>query len=522
MDPNEKRYKVLLIRPYYEVLKHELGAGFLPFEPLGLLCLYSALLAKGHEVKLYDCLAEHPEKITYLKEKNVFRCGSDDEDIKKAIRKFSPEVVCISGMFFAQKDSFFRTAELVKQVSSRITVIGGGIFTSSYKDKTLTESESFDIVVVGEGEEAIIEILDNLGNLSLVKGIYFRDKDGKIFGTSSRPMKANLDEFPLPHRDFQKIYDYSKYVGYLWGEKLGLKKTLKRFLYYHVVFRPLIKNFVAKYFNYVHRNKAKALFLPHAFISTSRGCPNRCTFCSVHNFWAGTYRMRSADNVLKEIELLVKNGVKEIAIVDENFTLSKHRTIQICQGIIDKKYNIRLSTNSGFYAPSLDKEVLDYLYQAGLRLLHISIENGNQDFLNNKIRKNLDLEYAKKVIREAKEVGLRTAGYFIFGYPEETKKTMIETLRYAFESGLDYPRFYILQPFPGTEVYETALKMGAIENKLDISRLRFTTDIPQIGTKDFTKEDVQKIYDLAYDILRNRKYDQVKDKIPQILGWSNL
>lgn len=519
MEKISKKYKVLLIRPYYEVLRHELGAGFLPFEPLGLLCIYAALLAKGHEVKLYDCLVEHANKIIFDKEKNVYRCGSDEDDIKKAIRKFNPDIICVSGMFFAQMDSFFKVAELVKQVSPKIIVIGGGIFTSFYKDKTLLESKNFDFAVVGEGEEIIVDLLENIDNLSIVKGIYFRDKEGKIQGTPQRPLNFKLDQLPLPYRDFRRIYDYSKYVGYLWGEKFDLKKAIKKFLYYHVIFEPLIRNLVAKYFNYTHRGKAKALFMPHAFISTSRGCPNRCTFCSVHNFWKGTYRMRSAENVLKEIELLVKNGVKEIAIVDENFTLSKERTIKICKEIIDKNYNIRLSTNSGFYAPSLDKEVLGYLYKAGLRMLHISIENGNQEFLDKVIRKRLDLEYAKKVIREAKEVGLKTAGYFIFGYPEETKKTMIETLEYAFESGLDYPRFYILQPFPGTEVYEKALSMGAIDKDLSIARLRFTTDLPQVQTDQFTKDEVQKIYDLACQTLRMRNYPEIQGRIAEILGW---
>jgi len=129
------------------------------------------------------------------------------------------------------------------------------------------------------------------------------------------------------------------------------------------------------------------------------------------------------------------------------------------------------------------------------------------------------LEYIKKIISQAKEIGMRTTGYFIFGYPQETKDTMIKTLRFAFESGLDSARFYILVPFPGTEVYEVAVRMGAIEGELNMTKLRYTTDLPQIETKEFTKEDVQKIYDLAYDILKKQNYEEVKDKIEEILNW---
>ncbi len=510
----------LLIRPYFEMLKHELGVGVLPYEPLGLMCIQSVLLSKGHEVEIYDCLTEHPEKTRYIKEKGFYRCGSEEKDSLRKIKKFQPDIVGISGMFFAQKDSFFRVAELVKEFSPEILVIGGGIFASLQQEKTLLENKSIDIVVVGEGEETIIDLLDNLDNLPAVKGICFRNKEGKIISNSPRELKMNLDELPLPHRDFSKMFNYSKYIGYSWSDEFNFKKFLRRFIYYRICFLPIIRNFVSRIFNYTHRRKPKALFMPHAFISTSRGCPNRCTFCSVHKFWKGLYRMRSAANVLKEIDLLVKNGVKEIAVTDENFTVSRERTIKICQEIIARGYNIRLSSQSGFYLQSLDKEVLEYLYKAGLRLLGFSIENGDQDFLNNVVGKKLDLEYCKKIIEQAKKIGLRTYGAFIFGYPKETKEIMLRSLRFAFESGLDSSRFYILQPFPGTEVYQMALDMGIIGKELNISKLRLTTDSPQIETKDFTKEDVRKIYNLAYDILGKGNYEEVKDKIPRILGWN--
>jgi len=372
-----QKQKVLLIRPFFEVLRHELGSGFLPYEPLGLLCLQSALLVKGHQVELYDCLLEHPEKTRYIKEKNIYRCGSEEEDIIKKIKRFRPDIVCISGMFFSQQDSFFRVAELAKQVSSEILVVGGGIFPSMYQEKILLENKNFDVIVVGEGEEIIVNLLDNLDDLAKVKGIYYRDEADKIIGTGPHELARDLDKLPFPHRDFSKIFNYSKHVGYNWSDKFDLKKSLKRFVYYRLLFLPVIRNLVAKYFNWKHRNKPKALLIPHAFLSTSRGCPNRCTFCSVHKFWSGLYRMRSTEDVLKEIDWLVRHGVKEIAIVDENFTLSRQRTIEICKGIIARGYKIRLSSQSGFYLPTLDKEVLELLYQAGLRFLHFSIENGD-------------------------------------------------------------------------------------------------------------------------------------------------
>lgn len=517
---SDKKYRVLLIRPYFEMIKRELG--FLPYEPLGLHYIWSALLERGHEVQLYDCLAEQPQKTKYLPAKDIYRCGSDEKDILKKIRKFRPDIVCISGMFFAQAQPFFRIAELTKQVSPEILVVGGGIFPSLHKEKIFKDSRNIDVVVVGEGEETIAELLDNLDNLLKVKNIYFKDANGQITQTETRSFKANLDELPMPHRDFSKIFNYARHVGYLWSDKFDLKKSIKRFVYYRICFLPIIRHFIAWYFNYSHRHRPKAVLMPNAFISTSRGCPNHCSFCSVHKFWHGLYRMRSVESVLAEIDFLVKNGAKEIGIVDENFTVSRERTIKICRGIIDRGYKIKLSSDSGFYLPSIDREVLEALYGAGLRIVPFAIENGDQDFLRRVIRKRLDLNFAKEIVKQANEVGLCTVGFFIFGYPGETRATMLKTLRYAFESDFTSPHFSMLQPFPGTEVYQEAVAAGIIDENLDITKLKFSTDRPQIETKDFSKEDVQKIFDLARSISNSDNYEEIKDKIPEILGWDNI
>lgn len=517
MEKNNQKFRILLIRPYFEMQKNELG--FLPFEPLGLQYIYSALVARGHEVELYDCLAEHPEKILFSEKENIFYCGSNEEDIIKKIKKFKPQVVAISGMFFAQAKSFFKIAALVKKISADILVIGGGNFPSFYQKEILADN-NFDFIITGEGDESLPELLQNLDNPGAVSGVTYRCSDGEIISSEARPTKMNLDDLPLPYRDFSKIYNYAKHVGYNWSREFNLKKAVKRFIHYQALSWPILRNCFAAAFNYLHKDKPKALSIPHACISTSRGCPNRCTFCAVHKFYGGLYRLRSAKSVLTEIALLVKHGVKEIIIIDDNFTVSKSRTIEICREIIKRKYNIRLSMPSGLYIPSLDREVLEYLFRAGLRHLSFAVENGDQAFLDTVIRKKLDLVQAGKIIKQAKEVGFYTTGFFIFGYPGETKETMLKTLKFAFESDLASSRFFIFQPFPGTEAYEMAKNMGAIEHELDFSKLKVMTDLPQIATKDFTKEDVKKIHNLAGEIQKKNNYNEIKDKIPAILGWA--
>jgi radical SAM superfamily enzyme YgiQ (UPF0313 family) len=519
MEKNSRQFRVLLVRPYFEMQKNELG--FLPFEPLGLQYIHSALCAQGHKVELYDCLAEHPEKIKLLEKENIFRCGSSDEDIIKEIKKFKPQVVAISGMFFSQAKPFFQIAALVKQIFPDILVVGGGNFPSFYQEQILADN-NFDFIISGEADESFPELLQNLDNPSTVRGAAYRDKNGKVVLNEARPIKMNINDLPLPYRDFSKIYNYAKHVGYNWNGTFNLKKAIKRFVYYQSLSYPFLRNCFAAAFNYLHQDKPKALFIPHACISTSRGCPNRCTFCAVHKFYGGLYRMRSARSVLAEIDLLIKKGVREIIIIDDNFTVSKSRTIEICREIIDRRYNLRLSMPSGLYIPSLDREVLECLFKAGLKHLSFAVENGDQAFLDTVIRKKLDLRQAGEIIRQAGEIGFHTTGFFIFGYPGETKEIMLKTLRFAFECGLHSSRFFIFQPFPGTEAYQMAKDEGAIEKDLDFSKLKVMTDLPQISTKDFSKEDVKNIHDLANKIQKEGNYEQIKDKIPNILGWGQM
>ena len=518
MVEEKDKHRILLIRPYFEMLNHELG--FLPFEPLGLQYIKSALLAKDQEVEIFDCPVEHPRNIRYLKEKNLFRCGSEDKDIIKKIRQFKPDIVGISGMFYAQSDPFYHIADLVKIISKKIIVFGGGSFPSSYNADVLKDNRNLDIVIVGEGEETITDLIANLDNLEQVRGICFRKSgSSEIICTEPRPINMNIDKILFPHRDFSKIYNYSKPVGYNYSEKFNLLKFIKSSILYSALSLPVARYCFAKLFNWRHRNKPKSLLMPHGFIITSRGCPNRCTFCVIHKVWGGIYRMRSAKNVLDEIDLLVKHGVKEIVIVDDNFTVSRTRTITICREIIDRGYNIRILTPSGVFIGSLDSEVLKYLYDAGLKELIFGVENGYQEFLDRVIQKNLKLNQVKEIVALAKEIGFITRGFFMFGYPGETRETMLKTLRFAFESGMNAARFYVFQPLPGTKAYQMALDMGALDKNLDFSKLRMKPETPVLETKDFTKNDVMKIFNLAYDILNKGNYEEIKDKIPNLLGW---
>lgn len=490
--------KILLVRPFFDLQQEEVPI-FL-YEPLGLE--YLAAVCKNHTVEIYDCLAEKPNK--FRNERCLIRVGADEGDLKKRIKKFRPDIVGISALFFSQVPNVTKITELVKEFDADILTVIGGSYPSSFKEKVFENDPHLDVAVIGEGEQTFVDLADNLKNLSAVKGIIYRD-NGKIVANPPRDVILDLDSIPLPNRLSVKMRNYSRYAGPKENVRARIKDVLHQ--------TPLINKLYYKMNDYLK----KEMRFPVASIITSRGCPNRCTFCSVHNLWGQIYRMRSAKNVLTEIEILVKEyGVREINIVDDNFTVSKSRAVEICEGIVEKGLDIRLALPSGVFLPSVDREVLSSLKKAGTQEIYFAIENGNQEFLRNVIKKNINLKQAKEMIKMSKELGLRTNSYFILGYPGETKQTMIDTIRFAYESGLDRSRFHIYQPFPHTEIYDHALSRGYIQPCLDLGELRMKTHMPQVKTENFLPQDVLDLKNIASKIFKERNFSKYKAELDEI------
>jgi len=233
---------------------------------------------------------------------------------------------------------------------------------------------------------------------------------------------------------------------------------------------------------------------PSGAIVTSRSCPSRCTFCTIRKVWGDIYRMRSAENVIGEIVLLrEKYGIRHLAIQDDNFTVSKERTIKICKAIIENRWNLTLEASSGIYIPSLDREVLSWLKKAGLNFMYLGVESGNQNTLTNIIQKNLNLKKMGEVIDVCKNLSIKTGGYFIIGFPGETLDNMKETIDYALKSKLDWVRLYLLQPFPGSAIYKTCVENGYLTEDYDYTKTKIFKEKFFIKTPQFNPEDVEKL-----------------------------
>jgi len=330
-------------------------------------------------------------------------------------------------------------------------------------------------------------------DLENIQGIAFR-QNKEIRINPSRPLIKNLDNLPMPARDLVPYQNYSKQNLYAFIynrlRKWGFNSQKNKSLINKISSFP----FLEKIYYQLHNQRKDIDLLPKADITSSRGCPNYCTFCAIHNVWQHQCRMRSAENVLQEIDLLVNNyNIKHIGFQDDNFNISKERTIKICQGLIKRKYNLTLLAAAGAFIPTLDEEVLTWLKKAGMNYLRMSIESGNQEVLYNIIKKRIDLKQIKPIVQICKKLGIKTEGAFIFGIPGETIQNMKDTLNFAQKMKFDRIKKFIFQPYPNTELYDICIKNNYLTKDYDSQKIYMTGDKCYIKTKEFSPEDVIKI-----------------------------
>jgi radical SAM superfamily enzyme YgiQ (UPF0313 family) len=215
--------------------------------------------------------------------------------------------------------------------------------------------------------------------------------------------------------------------------------------------------------------------------------------------------MRSAENVLEEMRLLYeKYKVRHFGIVDDNFNVSKKRTIQICNGIIESGLDVTLRADSGTYL-SVDEETLSIMKKAGFHELYFGIETANERILKTVVGKNINLGRVKEVARLCKNLDIVSGGFFMVGVPGETKETMQETIDFAVNSDLDRIRMYTCQPFRGSRMYDEAKEKGWLTKDYDPSKSLIFGSKSYFQTEDFSPEDVAEIAERGKAILRKQR-----------------
>lgn len=362
--------------------------------PLGLAYIGAVLEQSGIEVKILDATAEG--QLGGLRYGNGdVRYGLTDYQIHNALDDFRPDLVGVSCLFSNKAWDAHNVCRIVKEYNKKIITVMGGTHPTALPDETLMD-KNVDCVIQGEGDTALYDLICEQPNFPIYGAWHL----------------ANLDELPLPARH---LLNMQKYM-FSESPHSGLKRV------------------------------------PVANIMTSRGCPGRCNFCAIRCMWGEQYRMRSPENVLTEIEYLIKTyGIKELHFEDDCLTANKKRALTIFQGIIDRQYDLTLNSPSGLAIFAMDEELLDKMCEAGYYSISLAIESGVPDVLK-LMNKKVDLVKAKGLIVHARSLGMKTKAFFILGYPGETKETMKRTVDYAGNLGADWCLFFPATNLPGTEM----------------------------------------------------------------------
>jgi magnesium-protoporphyrin IX monomethyl ester (oxidative) cyclase len=457
--------KVLLIIPPTTVYEPDPSVAT-PVTPLGLGYLAAFLEKNNVDVKILDALAEGGGQIKATKKTRVY--GLSDKQIENRLEEYKPDLVGITSMFTAYSGDVHRVANLVKEYNRKTTVVLGGAHACIFPELILRD-KNVDLVSVGEGEVTLMEIIKTLKSkrsLDEIPGTVTRIGK-RIIRNTVREFITDLDDIPFPARHLLPMEVYFKAAS-----------------------------------------SPYAMRKPATNMITSRGCPGHCVYCSIHSIWGHRWRARSTESVLGEIELLVnKYKIREIDFMDDSMSVDRNRLEAICDGIITRKIDIRWTTPNGIAHWTLNKHLIEKMKEAGCYRITFGIESGNQE-TRKFLGKPYPLSQARELLIHANKTGMWTICTNILGFPYETRNQMQDTVNFAVYSDTDLAVFYLLQPYPGTPVYEIFKNEKLLNLDYVFSPKKLaSSEFSRIGrilagrgtkTKNFNGDELRNILSTAY------------------------
>jgi anaerobic magnesium-protoporphyrin IX monomethyl ester cyclase len=448
--------KILLVNPPQTFFHgSEAPAGNLP---LGLMYIAATLKKAGYMVEILDAFMAGS---IFDRTEDTETVGMPFERIKQEIQERKPDIVGIAGPFTCQMENSLRVSRLAKEVSPSILTVVGGPHASIAPEEVLIREKSVDVVVMGEGEYAMVEVagfFEGKKTLTQVLGIAYRE-NGTVTVNQRRPFIEDLDQLPYP------AYELVDMEHYLSPENISYRSFQDRAI----------------------------------SMVTSRGCPFNCCFCAVHLHMGREFRANSAEYVVKHIEYVVeKFKVKNIFFEDDNLTFDLERFEKICDGIIEDKIKIGWETPNGVRADCLNLNLLKKMKQSGCQSVFFGVESGDQQILDKVICKRLDLNRVVEVSKMSREIGLKTGAFYIIGFPGETKQNMQKTVDFALMLKRKYDvgmHLFMATPSVGTRLYEECKSKGYIQDLTwdSFAQARQPKGLPLISTDEFTPEEVKEI-----------------------------
>jgi radical SAM superfamily enzyme YgiQ (UPF0313 family) len=447
-----KKLRVLFISPPYARI---MGLGNCRF-PLSFGNMATILAMNHHEVGIYDTdfdprLQNNTGNYEYtfthqhlIPEALSNRKNPIWDDITQNIAAFHPDIVGISAMT-TKYPLALRIAQIVKEIDPRIIVAMGGHHPTMF-GKHLVELPEIDMVITGEGELAFLDLVNRLTesrpNLSLVDGLIYHDGTQTVVNKPRRLLR-HLDSLPVADRDL------------------------------------MINE------NYVSVNN----------MMTGRGCPFDCHYCGAQIIWQRRVRRRSIGNITQEISyLLSRSSSRHISFWDDSFTMDRSFVMELLKAL--KGFD-GLTFDCITRLDLIDEKMLSELRQSGCTNMLFGIESGRDSILK-LINKKMTTGFIRRQTSLVNDAGIPWVGFFIMGYPGETREDIHTTLEFMKELDPPYAEINVFNPLPGTRAWGDLERAGKVSRDMDFSRFSQSS----LSNHFLESMDRSEFEDLALTVIR--------------------
>lgn len=385
--------RVLLVIPQKD------SKNFMVHQPLGAMYLATALRNhRDDDIRIPDLRLHRESPDRFL----------------STLKEFNPDVVGVSAMAYEADEAAALCRITKDNLPNTITVIGGPAVSTFESDLIL--DKNIDYTCHGEGEELFPALLDALDKGEIcpsIPGLGYSHDGKAVIHPREIPTK-DLDDFGFPAWDLIEV---------------------------------------EKYFDLPRQGQIYAR-REYMSVFTSRGCPFHCAYC--HNVFGKKFRARSPRHVLEELRILHDQyGIREISMLDDSFNIDKERLMAISDLVCQSGMDLCFNFSNGIRADMADVEILRALKRMGTYKIAVAVESASPR-IQKLIHKHAKIDKIFDLIAQAEKIGIMTWGFFMLGFPTETEEEMLSTVRFATRSRLHLASFNIVNPYPGTELFELA------------------------------------------------------------------
>jgi radical SAM superfamily enzyme YgiQ (UPF0313 family) len=439
-----------------------------PDGSLSLPYVAGSLRRAGYGVRIYDVSVGNEDDLlqdtffsTTLLPSGLIRCGAPPERIADVVADY--DVIGISSIFTTQTTMVLDLVRLIAEIDPEKLIIAGGVNARNLRRRFF--DAGVDAIMLSEAENTVVEIAEAVRGrrrMSDIQGIAFRNERGEEVVNGMQAVVMNLDELALPAWDLlpnDKYWEISRPHG---GEFPAGKR------------------------------------IQYAALQTSRGCPFACKYCHIsqetedHVAGAlGELRLKSIDRVLHELQTLKDLGVQHVYFEDDSLFAKKKRAYTLFKSVAEMGLDLsdvnginvcHLQRNAGGGNLEIDMEFLEVVAEAGFHMLHLPFESASPRMLikYSGSKWNPEKTDIEQMIRACLSVGIKTAGNYMIGYPDETLEEIFSTIMMAkrhVHQGMNHAQMFAVVPFPGTMLYDQCVASGQLDPNFNTDQMKWTKSI---------------------------------------------